>query len=230
MDNFYAQKGDMLQERMSAVFRKTYMFMALALVISGVCAYMVFASGSMIAIAHPYVFLIVELVILFLGTSAVKKRQVGLATLLFFLYSIVNGVTLSFIFYINDMGSIANVFFITAGTFVVLAIYGTVTKKNLSALGTVGLMALIGVIIITLLNVFFIKSQGLDLLLTVVGLALFIGITAYDVQKIKNLAIASNLSESQIAIFGAFELYLDFINIFLRLLSLFNGGGVRNRR
>jgi len=230
MDNYYTQNEESMQTRLSAVFRKTYMFMALALIISGISAVKMAESGSMIAYEFRYVFIIAELIILFLGTSAVRKRKVGLATFLFFIYSIVNGVTLSYIFLVYQVGTVTNVFFATAGTFVVLAIFGTTTKKNLTALGTIGLMALIGVIVVTLLNVFFIKSQGLDLLLTMVGLALFIGITAYDVQKIKNLAMNSTLSENQLAIFGAFELYLDFINIFLRILALFGGGGVRSRK
>lgn len=231
MENYYEQDNGMLQEKLRSVFKKTYLYMCIALIISGVCAYFVALSGNIMTLIEVRIPLVIlEFVLIFAGSAAVKRRNVGLAGFLFLLYSIINGITLSVIFYVYDVKTIFSVFFVTAVSFAAMVLYGTLTKKNLSALGTVGMMGLVGIIIMTLLNIFVIKSTGLDFLISIVGLALFIGITLYDAQKIKRLAMSTNLSVNEIALIGAFDLYLDFINIFIRILSIFGGGSSRSRR
>jgi len=145
------------------------------------------------------------------------------ATLLFVLYSVINGVVLSSIFLIYTMTSIASVFFITAGTFAVMAFIGYTTKTDLTSLGKILMMALIGLIIASLVNVFFIKSTGFDLIVSYAGVLIFVGLTVYDSQKIKRmLEMAPDASEAsqKLALVGALSLYLDFINLFIYLLRI----------
>ena len=153
----------------------------------------------------------------------INKLSLTTATLLFVLYSVINGATLSLIFVAYSIGTISTVFFITAGTFAVMAFIGYVTKTDLTKLGKILFMALIGLVIATIVNIF-VKSSGLDLILSYVGVLVFVGLTAYDTQKIKQMLWqAGNLSEGaqKIALLGALSLYLDFINLFLYLLRIF---------
>ena len=139
------------------------------------------------------------------------------------LYSALNGVTLSSIFIVYSMASIAKVFFITAGTFAAMAAYGYFTKTDLSRFGSILFMALIGLIIASVVNVFM-RSAMFDFILSYVGVAIFVGLTAWDSQKIKEmLARQADLSEGaqKLALMGALSLYLDFINLFLYLLRIF---------
>ena len=144
--------------------------------------------------------------------------------MLFVLYSAINGVMLSSIFLIYTTSSIASVFFITAGTFAVMAFIGYTTKTDLTSMGKILLMALIGLIIASLVNVFFVKSTGFDLILSYAGVLIFVGLTAYDSQKIKQmLLMAPDAGEGaqKLALLGALSLYLDFINLFIYLLRIF---------
>jgi len=153
----------------------------------------------------------------------INKLSLTTATLLFVLYSVINGATLSVIFVAYSIGTISKVFFITAGTFAVMAFIGYVTKTDLSKLGKILFMALIGVIIATVVNIF-VKSSGLDLILSYIGVLVFVGLTAYDTQKIKQMLWqAGDMSETsqKIALLGALSLYLDFVNLFLYLLRIF---------
>ena len=148
--------------------------------------------------------------------------------MLFILYSVVNGATLSVIFMVYALTSIANVFFITAGTFAVMAFIGYTTKKDLTSLGRMLFMGLIGIIIATVVNIF-LGSSMLNMIVSYVGILVFIGLTAYDSQKIKRLlytADSTDESAQKIALLGSLTLYLDFINLFLMLLRIF--GGNRN--
>ena len=143
---------------------------------------------------------------------------------MFVLYSIINGALLSFIFLAYTQSSIATVFFITAGTFAAMAFVGYTTKTDLSSLGKYLLMALIGIIIATLVNVFFVKSSILDLGISYLGVLIFVGLTAYDTQKIKNMLLQAPDAGEQAqkyALLGALSLYLDFINLFIYLLRIF---------
>lgn len=211
-----------------ALMRKVYLWMTMALVITGLCAWGTATSPSMVQLVYGnraaiWVLFIAELGLVFYTTARINRLSLTTATTLFILYSALNGVTLSSIFMVYAMTSIAKVFFITAGTFGVMALYGSVTKTDLSRFGNLFLMALLGLIIATLANLF-IKSSGLDLILSYVGVVLFVGLTAWDSQQIKRaLSMQAGMDESaqKVALLGALELYLDFINLFLYLLRIF---------
>jgi FtsH-binding integral membrane protein len=217
---------------MSAAFpimmRKVYVWMTLALVITGVTAYGVATSpGLMMAIAtNKLLFwglIIAEFGLVVAISAAINKLSLTTATLLFVLYSVINGATLSFIFAIYTMSSIASVFFITAGTFAVMAVIGYTTKKDLTSMGKILFMALIGIIIATVVNIF-LKSTGLQMIVSYLGVLIFVGLTAYDSQKIKQmLLMAPDAGEGaqKIALLGALSLYLDFVNLFIYLLRIF---------
>ena len=212
-----------------ALMRKVYVWMTLALVLTGITAFGVASSPSlmMTIIQTPAIMwglIISELIIVIAISAAINRLSLTTATLLFVLYSVLNGATLSLIFAVYTMSSIANVFFITAGTFGVMAAYGYFTKRDLSSWGKLLLMALIGLIIATLVNVFLVKSSGFDLILSYAGVLIFVGLTAYDTQKIKQmLAMQTDMGEGaqKVALLGALSLYLDFINLFLYLLRIF---------
>ena len=156
-------------------------------------------------------------------SGAIRRLSIATATLLFVLYSILNGATLSVLFYAYTLSSIATVFFITAGTFAVMAFVGYTTKADLTSLGKLLFMALIGIIIATVVNMF-LGSSMLHLIVSYVGVAVFVGLTAYDTQKIKRMLYeADNMSEEaqKLALLGSLTLYLDFINLFLMLLRIF---------
>ena len=211
-----------------ALMRKVYLWMTMALVITGLCAWGTATSPSMVQLVYGnraaiWVLFIAELGLVFYTTARINRLSLTTATTLFILYSALNGVTLSSIFMVYAMTSSAKVFFITAGTFGVMALYGSVTKTDLSRFGTLFLMALFGWIIATLANLF-IKSSGFDLILSYVGVVLFVGLTAWDSQQIKRaLSMQAGMDESaqKVALLGALELYLDFINLFLYLLRIF---------
>ena len=217
---------------MSAAFpvlmRKVYVWMTLALVITGVTAYGVATSpGLMMAIAtNKLLFwglIIAEFGLVVAISAAINRLSLTTATLLFVLYSVINGATLSFIFAIYTMSSIASVFFITAGTFAVMAVIGYTTKKDLTSMGKILFMALIGIIIATIVNIF-LKSTGLQMIVSYLGVLIFVGLTAYDSQKIKQmLLMAPDAGEGaqKIALLGALSLYLDFVNLFIYLLRIF---------
>ena len=142
---------------------------------------------------------------------------------MFVIYSVINGVTLSSIFLVYSIGSIAKVFLITAGTFGAMALFGYTTKKDLSSMGKILFMALIGLIIATVVNLF-VKSSGLDLILCYGGVLIFVGLTAWDSQKIKEMCMSAEYADEgaqKMALLGALTLYLDFINLFLYLLRIF---------
>ena len=217
---------------MSAAFpvlmRKVYVWMTLALVITGVTAYGVATSpGLLTAIAtNKLLFwglIIAEFGLVVAISAAINKLSLTTATLLFVLYSVINGATLSFIFAIYTMSSIASVFFITAGTFAVMAVIGYTTKKDLTSMGKILFMALIGIIIATVVNIF-LKSTGLQMIVSYLGVLIFVGLTAYDSQKIKQMLLtAPDAGEGaqKIALLGALSLYLDFVNLFIYLLRIF---------
>ncbi|MBQ7442094.1 MAG: Bax inhibitor-1/YccA family protein [Prevotella sp.] len=212
----------------SALMRKVYTWMALALTITGFTAYYVASSPAILQaiMTNQILFfglLIGELALVWGVSAAINRLSLTTATLLFILYSVLNGVTMSFIFLAYTMTSIASVFFITAGTFAAMSLYGYFTKADLSKMGQILFMALIGLIIATIVNLF-IKSSGLTMILSYVGVLIFVGLTAWDTQKIKQmLQLAPDTGESaqKVALMGALSLYLDFINLFLYLLRIF---------
>ena len=227
--------GTMTRERelsMSEAFpilmRKVYVWMTLALVITGATAYGVATSpGLMMAIATNRLLfwglIIAEFGLVVAISAAINRLSLTTATLLFILYSVINGATLSFIFAIYTMSSIASVFFITAGTFAVMAVIGYTTKKDLTSMGKILFMALIGIIIATVVNIF-LKSTGLEMIVSYLGVLIFVGLTAYDSQKIKQMLLtAPDAGEGaqKLALLGALSLYLDFVNLFIYLLRIF---------
>ena len=229
LDRLIREQEGSLSLAFPALMRKVYVWMTLALVLTGITAYGVASSpGLMMTIfqtpAIMWGLIIAELAIVIAISAAINRLSLTTATLLFVLYSVLNGATLSLIFAVYTMSSIANVFFITAGTFGVMAAYGYFTKRDLSSWGKLLLMALIGLIIATLVNVFLVKSSGVDLILSYAGVLIFVGLTAYDTQKIKQmLATQTDMGEGaqKVALLGALSLYLDFINLFLYLLRIF---------
>lgn len=214
----------------SALMRKVYTWMSLALLITGVTAYGVASSPTLLMTLMTsrgllFGLIIAELALVFIITGALQRLSLTTATLLFIVYSVLNGAMLSSVFVVYTMTSIAKVFFITAGTFGAMAFYGYTTKKDLTSLGKILFMALIGLIIATVVNMF-LKSSGFDYILSYAGVAIFVGLTAWDSQKIKQmLQTQYDMSEGaqKLALIGALTLYLDFINLFLYLLRIFGG-------
>ena len=205
---------------------KVYVWMTLALAVTGLTAYGVAHSPSMIYAIFGNQILIWGLIIaelaLVIGLSAaINKISFTTAALLFVLYSVINGVTLSVIFLAYTESSIAKTFFVTAGAFAGMAFVGYTTKKDLSAMGKFLLFALIGLIIASIVNIFM-KSSGFDFVISIIGILIFAGLTAYDSQKIKKMFLAYgyevNDETQKLAVLGSLTLYLDFINLFLYLL------------
>ena len=206
---------------------RVYGWMTLALVISGVTAFLAATNETIIrlTIGNGFGFLILavaELALVWWLTASIHKISSGAAFFAFILYSVLNGVTLSSIFLVYKIESIFMVFFISAGMFAAMAVYGTVTKSSLSSFGKYFAMALVGIIIASLVN-FLLRSPMLDWFLSIITVVLFTGLTAYDAQKM--LAVSNNASDDEVfkkaSVIGALELYLDFINIFLAMLRLF---------
>jgi FtsH-binding integral membrane protein len=204
--------------------------MGIGLALTGFVAYYVSTNEAIIRLVfgNTFIFfglLIAELALVFAISGMVQRMSAGTATALFVLYSALNGVTLSFIFLVYARASIVSTFFICAGTFAACSIYGWSTKRDLTSLGGFLLMGLFGIIIATVVNMF-IRSSGMSMIISYIGVLVFVGLTAYDTQKIKNMALTqpAGLDGAVMrkgAILGALSLYLDFINLFLMLLRIF---------
>ena len=229
LDTESLQGGDFaMSTAFSTLMRKVFIWMALALVITGVTAYGVATTPSLLIaiVTNKALFwglIIAEFALVFAVSGAVNRLSLATATLLFVLYSVVNGATLSVIFLAYSMPAIIQTFFITAGTFGVMALVGYTTKTDLTSLGKLLFMALIGLVIATVVNMF-VGSTGFDYILSYVGVLIFVGLTAYDTQKIKQMCMqAPDAGEhmQKLALLGALSLYLDFINLFLYLLRIF---------
>jgi len=212
---------------------RVYGWMSGGLVISGVIAYLIGTDPTMTnkLIENPGLVwgaLIAEFVLVLILSAGIKKMSSAVATGCYVLFAALTGVTLSLIFVRYSMASIATTFFVTSLTFGVMSVYGYVTKRDLTSIGNLCFMALIGLIIASVVNMF-IGSSLLYWGVTYVGILIFVGLTAYDTQKIKemSMALGNELSESETgkkyAIMGALALYLDFINLFLLLLRIFGG-------
>ena len=210
------------------LMRKVYLWMTLALMITGITAAGVANSPNILALIYSsqvvmWGIIIAEFGLVIYISARLEKLSLRTATTLFALYSILNGVMLSSIFLLYSTAIISKVFFITAGTFGVTALYGYATKKDLSSLGNILFMALIGLVIATVVNVFM-KSAMFDLILSYIGVIIFVGLTAWDSQKIKHMMMVqqdADESAQKLALIGALSLYLDFINLFLYLLRIF---------
>jgi len=223
------------QIRVNEFIRSVYNWMAVGLSLTGVVAYYVSNSEflSRLIFGNQLVFfglIISELVLVFSLAARVNKMQASTATGMFVLYAALNGATLSAIFLIYTRSSITSTFFICAATFVACSIYGMTTKRDLTSLGGFMVMGLIGIIIASVVNLF-VRSSGMSLIISYIGVFVFVGLTAYDTQKLKTMAFSqpAGLDAGVIrkgAIVGALTLYLDFINLFLMLLRIL--GASRN--
>ena len=213
---------------LKVLMRKVYLWMTLALMITGITAAGVANSPNILALIYSsqvvmWGIIIAEFGLVIYISARLEKLSLSTATTLFALYSILNGVMLSSIFLLYSTAIISKVFFITAGTFGVTALYGYATKKDLSSLGNILFMALIGLVIATVVNIFM-KSAMFDLILSYIGVIIFVGLTAWDSQKIKHMMMVqqdADESAQKLALIGALSLYLDFINLFLYLLRIF---------
>ena len=212
----------------ATLFKSLYMQMAAALTITGLTAY--FLSGSetfwnMLA-ANPsmlWIIFILQIGLVIWLSARVFHMSMTAATLLFITYSVITGVTLSSIFLIYDLGTIATSFFVTAGTFLTMSIIGYTTRMDLSKLGNILYMLLIGLVIATIVNIF-VASSTLSWITTYAGVVIFTGLIAGDTQKLRTLFIEHGAADemgNKLALLGALTLYLDFINIFLYLLRIF---------
>ena len=211
-----------------ALMRKVFVWMTLALAITGLTAYGVATSPTILSLIFSskvtfFGLIIAEFALVFAISGAINRLSLSTATMLFILYSVINGAILSSIFFAFSVATISKVFFITAGTFGAMALVGYTTKTDLTSMGKLLFMALLGIIIASVVNMF-VASSGLDLILSYVGVLVFVGLTAYDTQKIKQMCQAApdaGESAQKLALIGALSLYLDFINLFLYLLRIF---------
>lgn len=232
VDSYQQQHAQLERTGAFAVFmRNVYTWMTLALVITGLTAYYVSMRNDWLQaiVENRMLFwglLLAEIGVVIWLSARIHKMSFSTAGLLFGVYALLNGVTMSFIFMAFTKTSIAATFLITAGTFGAMSLVGYFTKRDLSAIGRILLMALIGLIIATVVNLF-LGSTTLEMGITYAGVLIFVGLTAYDTQKIKMLLMQygteRNESTMKIALLGSLTLYLDFINLFLYLLRIFGG-------
>lgn len=205
---------------------RVYNYMAAGLAVTGILAYL----ASTIAPLTQFVqaaylpLILVELGLVFYFAFRINKMSFQTAQIVFWVYAALNGLVLSSIFMVYDGPSIARVFFMTAGVFAGMSIYGYTTKRNLDSIGQFLFIGLIGIIIASLINLF-IGSTALQMAVTIIGIVVFVGLTAYDTQKIKEMYLESDGTAvaGKKALMGALALYLDFINLFLMMLRLFGG-------
>jgi hypothetical protein len=217
------------QVQVHEFIRSVYNWMAIGLGLTGFVAFYVANSEALVRLifGNQLIFfglIIGELALVFTISARVQKMQASTATALFVLYSALNGATLSFIFLMYARASITSTFFICAATFVACSIYGYTTKRDLTSLGGFLTMGLIGIIIASVVNMF-IGSYGMHMIISYIGVLVFVGLTAYDTQQLKTMALTQpdGLDAGVVrkgAILGALKLYLDFINLFLMLLRI----------
>ena len=215
-----------LDAYVSSVMRVVYTKMFLALLVTAAASWFVVSNEAVTQMIlggkiSYWILAFVEIGLVIAITSAINRISQTTATLLFYLFAVVNGLTLSVIFFAYTMQSIAFTFLIAAGVFAAMSIYGYFTKNDLTRMGSFLFMALIGLIIATVVNIFM-HSTMLYYIVSFAGVAIFIGLTAWDTQKIKQMAaMTPGESVSKLATIGALSLYLDFINLFLYLLRFF---------
>ena len=226
-------KQTQVQTRVNEFIRSVYNWMAIGLALTGFTAYYVANTPALVQAVFGNQILFFGLIIGQLGlvffiSARIQKLQASTATALFVLYSVLMGVTMSFIFLVYTASSITSTFFICAATFVACSVYGWTTKRDLTSLGGFLFMGLIGIIIASVVNMF-IRSSAMHMIISYIGVLVFVGLTAYDTQHLKTMALnqPDDLEAGVIrkgAIMGALKLYLDFINLFLMLLRILGGG------
>ncbi len=203
---------------------KSFLFMFVALLITTGAALTTSPATaiSMLRGGGFTMLLIVEIAIVMGANWACKKNNIVLSGILFAAYSFINGVVFSILFLCYQLSSIASIFCASAIMFGIMAVFGIVSKKDLTTIGSLCSMALLGIILVSLFNMWFIKASSVDYVVSGVGVLVFVGLTAYDTQTIKKMAVEGGRDRvNSIAMLGALNLYLDFINLFLKLLRLF---------
>ena len=204
----------------ASLINKVYGIMTVGLFVTALTAYYTAMNVMPDTIASLYLPAVIFEFVLVLALSFLATRMSGtVAFMCFLVYAVVNGFTLSTLLYAYSTTAIAKAFAVTGGTFGVMCLFGTVTRRDLSRLGGILFMALIGIVIASLVNIFF-RSTALDFALSILGVLIFTGLTAYDAQKIRRMA-EYGVTGGGIAVLGALTLYLDFINLFLYILRLF---------
>ncbi len=229
MDALTLQRAQ-VQVRVNAFVRSVYNWMAIGLGLTGLSAFYVANSPEIqsVIFGSGIVFfglIIGQLALVFTISSRIYRMQASTATALFILYSLLNGTTLSAIFLAYARSTITNAFFVCAATFVACSVYGYTTRRDLTSFGGFLMMGLFGIVIASLVNLFF-QSNAVSMVVSYIGVLVFIGLTAYDTQAIKNMALTqpADIDAGAVrkgAILGALKLYLDFINLFLMLLRIF---------
>jgi len=223
------QQAQASQVMVNSFIQSVYNWMAIGLALTGFTAYSVAHSETLISLIFGtplfYAMIIGELALVWILSARVGKMQASTATIMFLAYSALNGATLASIFLVYAASSIASVFFVCSGTFVACSVYGMTTKRDLTSMGSFMIMGLFGIIIASLVNMF-IRSSAISMITSYIGVLVFVGLTAYDTQKIKMMAMTQpddleGAVAHKGAIIGALNLYLDFVNLFLMLLRIF---------
>lgn len=218
----------------SGIMSRVYLWMAAALLLTAGTAYITASTPAMLQLIYGnsaaiWVLFVGEIALVMGISAGINRLAPAMATTLFLVYSVVNGLTLSSIFFAYSVGTIYQAFAASALMFGGMSIYGLTTKRDLSAMGSWLLMGLIGLIVASVINIFWANST-MDAIITYLGVFLFVGLTVYDTQKIKDMCAAAEAygdaaAPRRVAVLGALSLYLDFINLFLYILRLFG----RNR-
>ena len=228
-----------MDEGLRAYMLKVYNYMSSGILITGIISLLLFklsvvtsADGSIVSLTNignalynsalMWVVMLAPLGVVFYMSFGIRKMSAAKAQTTFWIFAALMGASLSSIFLVYTGASITRVFFITAGTFAAMSIYGYTTKRHLTKLGSFLMMGLIGIIIASVVNIFM-KSSMMYFVISILGVLIFVGLTAYDTQKIKNMYLVSDSGElmGKKAVMGALTLYLDFINLFIMLLRLF---------
>ena len=226
-DAYSSQDNVSMQAGLNAYIAKVFGTMFLGLLVTAIAAIFTATNKTMMEVIFGsnlfFVFIIAELGLVIALSAGIAKMSYAVTQLMFYLYAVVNGITLASIFYVYELGTIGLAFFTAAISFGVMAVYGAVTKKDLTRIGSFLLMGLIGIIVASIINIF-VGSSQFDLLISFAAVAIFVGLVAFDTQKIKSYYYMSSgdyQMRRKIAIMGSLSLYLDFINIFLYLLRIF---------
>jgi FtsH-binding integral membrane protein len=232
MNREYAQTFTASQVMSRNLMRNVYIWMALGLAITGVVAWGSSRSAELMNALYRnngfFILLIAEVGLVFFLSARIMKIKPMTATLLFAAYSALNGLTMSYIFLVYARSTVSSAFFIAAGMFGAMTLFAFFTKSDLSGWGTYLFMGVIGLIIASVVNML-LRSDGLSYIISYAGVLIFMGLTAFDTQRIKRMsdALSEDLGEPdyiRLSIIGALRLYLDFINIFLFMLRIFGGG------
>lgn len=224
--NHYDASAQSVDAKTSMVMKRVYLIMTIGLIVTGAISWFCANSGAYLQfmVQNRWAMWLIfglEFVIVFAFNGIIRKLSPGSAQFIFYIFAALNGLCLAPIFLLYTKVSIAKTFFITAGTFGAMSVYGYTTSKDLTKVGNILFMALIGLIIASLVNIFT-KSSTLGWIISVAGVLIFVGLTAWDTQKIKQWAALVPISEvGRMAAIGALSLYLDFINLFLYLLQFF---------